>query len=458
MALFAAPLLCGLSLVALTEPALALARTRHAAARPAAPQFAIPAKPNGTVILAVSLVDQRLTIWDDGVMVAQSPVSTGVPGHLTPRGIFSVLEKQKFHRSNLYSSAPMPFMQRITWSGVALHEGHVTGHPASHGCIRLPREVAIKLFGYTKMGARVIVTEQPIRPVEFSHPNLFAALPAAKSASADLPSPGAHQAQLAEQPASVTEALAPAPAEKLADTTAETPAVPPVAVVEAAPALPAGTAAPAEVAVETKDSAPVAEAPAVAAEATPAPAPVEAPAPVLAETPPATPAPAPVAAEAAPAPTPAPASVVAVLPKRNGHVAVFISAKEGKLFVRQGFDPVFESPITIAEKGKPLGTHLFTAMDVKTDDGAVRWTNVSVPDAPRLPPAPRLRKGETPPPPVALPAPSTAAEALDRISIPEEARLQVAQLINAGASLVISDQGFGSETTKKGTDFIVVTH
>jgi hypothetical protein len=137
---------------------------------------------------------------------------------------------------------------------------------------------------------------------------------------------------------------------------------------------------------------------------------------------------------------------------------MFVSAKEGKLFVRQGFEPVYEAAITIAEPGKPLGTHLYTAMQVKPEDGSVRWSSLSVPDAPAPAPAARTRKGEAAPvaPPPAVAA-STAAEALDRISIPEEARQRVAELMGAGASLVISDQGFGSETGKHGTDFIVVT-
>ena len=449
-AILALPVLCSVSL-ALSDPALA--RVRHHAARTtpaaAAAQPVWPAKPNGTVILAVSINEQRLTIWDDGVVVARSPVSTGVPGHLTPRGIFSVLQKQKFHRSNLYSAAPMPFMQRITWSGVALHEGHVTGHPASHGCIRLPREVAIKLFGYTSMGARVVITNEPITPVAFSHPKLFAAQTAPDKSAGDLPSSGAHAAQLAETPASVSAAEAsdaqsapPAPApevqaqakpEAAPDVAAQAPAT--AAASEAAPAL----AATPEVA---QPGPAVAETPAAPATAAPATAAVS-PAP---------------ASTAAPAAAPAPAPIVATAPRRTGHVAMFVSAREGKLIVRQGFEPVYEAAVTIAEPGRPLGTHLYTAMQVKPDDGSVRWSSLSLPDAPAPAAAPRARKGEpAPAAPLAVAQPSSAAEALDRISIPDEARQRVAELMSAGASLVISDQGFGSETGKHGTDFIVVT-
>ena len=106
----------------------------------------------GPLQIVISLDRQRLSLFSDGILIAQSPVSTGVRRHPTPTGIFSVIQKQLFHRSNLYSDAPMPYMQRITWSGVAIHEGVLPGHPASHGCIRLPRDFAIRLYSLTRLG------------------------------------------------------------------------------------------------------------------------------------------------------------------------------------------------------------------------------------------------------------------------------------------------------------------
>ncbi len=95
--------------------------------------------PKGGVLqIAISIGSQRLTLFRDGVRVAQSPVSTGTASHPTPTGVFSVIEKDRYHRSNIYGNAPMLFMQRVTWSGVAMHEGVLPGYPASHGCIRLP--------------------------------------------------------------------------------------------------------------------------------------------------------------------------------------------------------------------------------------------------------------------------------------------------------------------------------
>ena len=131
-----------------------------------------PAPLRGPLIIAISISSQRLTVFDDGVAVAHAPVSTGMSGHLTPMGVFSVIQKEKFHRSNIYSGAPMPFMQRITWSGVAMHAGVLPGYPASHGCIRMPHEFAVKLWGMTKVGARVVITRNEVTPFVFEHSRL----------------------------------------------------------------------------------------------------------------------------------------------------------------------------------------------------------------------------------------------------------------------------------------------
>ncbi len=133
--------------------------------------------PKGPLQIVVSIDHQRVTLFSNGVRVAQGPVSTGVPGHPTPMGVFSVIEKDRYHRSNLYSNAPMPFMQRITWSGVALHEGVLPGYPASHGCIRMSRDFAQKLWPTTQLGARVVIARGELAPVDFEHPKLFVPKP-----------------------------------------------------------------------------------------------------------------------------------------------------------------------------------------------------------------------------------------------------------------------------------------
>jgi hypothetical protein len=137
-------------------------------------------------------------------------------------------------------------------------------------------------------------------------------------------------------------------------------------------------------------------------------------------------------------PTPNPESPKSEAPARQptGHVSVFISGKERKLFIRQGFEPVYESPVEIGA-GVQLGAHLFTAMAVDPKGGAVRWSRVSLP----------VKGG----------ASASAAEALEQIRIPEEARIEVGRRLSAGASLLISDQGLGRETGKTATDFILLT-
>jgi hypothetical protein len=136
---------------------------------------------------------------------------------------------------------------------------------------------------------------------------------------------------------------------------------------------------------------------------------------------------------------------------------VFISRKEGKLFVRKGFEPVFDAPVTFEEPNRPLGTHVFTALAVNDDNTTLRWNVVSMPGA-RPEPVKKSVKGkrlEPPAAPVVGPA-SNATEALDRVTIPPDALERISELMSPGASLIISDKGLGSETGK-GTDFIVLT-
>ncbi|MCB1457585.1 MAG: L,D-transpeptidase family protein [Nitratireductor sp.] len=120
--------------------------------------------------IVVSINQQSLQVFRGTEVVAQSNVSSGKPGHSTPTGIFSILHKKKFHRSNIYSNAPMPWMQRLTWTGIALHEsGSVPPYPASHGCVRLPAAFARELFGMTDVGGHVMITGDPVTPRPVNH-------------------------------------------------------------------------------------------------------------------------------------------------------------------------------------------------------------------------------------------------------------------------------------------------
>jgi lipoprotein-anchoring transpeptidase ErfK/SrfK len=110
--------------------------------------------------VVVSLPLQRAYVFKGDDLLMTSPVSTGKRGHETPAGTFRILEKKRHHRSNRYANAPMPFMQRLTWTGIALHAGHVPGYRASHGCIRFPAKAARKLYGLTNFATEVTVTHR----------------------------------------------------------------------------------------------------------------------------------------------------------------------------------------------------------------------------------------------------------------------------------------------------------
>ena len=161
--------------------------------------------PQAALQIIISIAEQRISLYENGALIARSSVSTGVEGHPTPLGVFSVLSKQKWHRSNIYSAAPMPYMQRLTWSGIALHAGDLPGHPASHGCIRVTNDFAIRLWRLTKRGTRVIIAHEDIRPVDITNPQLFAPKPQVAPASLE-----AGTATLASSD-SVTSATAHAP-------------------------------------------------------------------------------------------------------------------------------------------------------------------------------------------------------------------------------------------------------
>jgi hypothetical protein len=160
----------------------------HAAARSARTESSVEfvqSRIAGEPTMAiVSLRDQRVTIYDATGWILRAPVSSGQKGRETPAGIFSVIQKEAEHYSNLYDDAYMPHMQRITWSGIALHGGPLPGYPASHGCIRLPYNFAARLFDLTRLGMRVIVAPTDVTPIEIAHPALFMPKPGADALAA----------------------------------------------------------------------------------------------------------------------------------------------------------------------------------------------------------------------------------------------------------------------------------
>src|SRR6266704_2977264 len=129
--------------------------------------------PEGPLLIVASIIEQVAYVYRNGIRIARSSVSTGRPGHRTPTGIFTILEKEVHHTSSIYKGAEMPYMERVTWGGIALHAGDLPGYPDSHGCVRLPLEFSKLLFGVTMKGATVIIANTHSAPATTVHPGLF---------------------------------------------------------------------------------------------------------------------------------------------------------------------------------------------------------------------------------------------------------------------------------------------
>ncbi|MEM7774171.1 MAG: L,D-transpeptidase family protein [Pseudomonadota bacterium] len=139
---------------------------------------------NQPLTLVVNLRRQRVVGYRGTEVAFTSSISSGKPGHRTPKGIFSIIQKRKRHFSNLYYNAPMPYMQRLTWSGIAFHAGAIPGYPASHGCVRLPMKRARQLFSMTGRTARVVISNGSPRPAVVSHTLLWNRLPKGENSPA----------------------------------------------------------------------------------------------------------------------------------------------------------------------------------------------------------------------------------------------------------------------------------
>ena len=316
--------------------------------------------------IIVSIDKQRATLFADGASVASTAISSGTPDHPTPMGVFTVIQKDRHHISNLYD-APMPYMQRITWSGSALHEGPLPGYPASHGCVRLTPGFAQLLWKATKMGARVIVTHPDVAPLAFEHARLF--VPKLKMVEApDVPLP-------APKPTASAAAGEPATASTAAK----------IRTADAANTIPATIKSAVETAAaadgHSADAMPTGSTPAVRANsaAGPSPTPPDAAPVVEAKPAPASAAPAPIVVDERPKEMPA-----TVAKEANARpISVFVSLKEGKLYVRQGWKPLFDAPVRFEHPEQPIGTHVYTAMGFKVSGDGLRWTVVSIPSSSR---------------------------------------------------------------------------
>jgi L,D-transpeptidase catalytic domain len=379
-------------------------------------------------------------------------------------------------------------MQRITWSGIAMHAGVLPGHPASHGCIRMPMAFAVKMYNWTRMGARVVVTPGELSPASFSHPLLVTQKVVLQPVAADTPKadPTVKGDKIASADPAAKAATS-ATALELRSTVGHDAHLPAVMAAPAAPAplseqthtADAGNASAAKLPVTMSDAGPQL--------ANQAGKPTDAPKSDAAKaadgtktgdnaddktnTKPqdnvAAPAAAPDAADAnkdqgRPSdPAAAPKAALAMA-KGTGPISVFISRKDSKLYVRQNFAPLFDVPVTIAPSDRPLGTHIFTAQADKTDPNSLHWSVVTMP-APRK--AERREEDEraTRRRKIAgaaeiaksTPEPDSPTEALDRLTIPADAMARITEALSTGGSIIVSDQGIAAGETGEGTDFIV---
>jgi len=488
----------------------------------------------GPLVVNVSLNRQRLTVYDAKGPIASSPVSSGRVGYATPTGIYTIVQKRRMHYSNLYESAPMPNMQRITWSGVALHAGALPGYPASHGCIRLPHGFSKKLFGMTAMGTRVIVSRDPVTPVPIAHERLFTAFPPeddelatgstapretqvadasgaspgmlSMAAAADEPARPSYrerrrieseklnaeirsagfakaekqiyltQAQKAAALARKPHIEARAEADRLESdlhnlekslATAERD----LAELKTPPEE--GDKRGKRKAKKMDESKRLARIATLEEQVVRLPAEIDATrtasqhaneALAKAET---------VAKDAEDKRRAAAAELMdahAALERglskeraakklaelRDRPVSIFISRAKQRLYVRQGFDDIFDTEVTFDRPDDPIGTHVFTALSVAENKTDMTWSVASIPYDPTRSAKKKKKDAKAVPQPVPAVnlASQTAAAALDRIAIPDDVREQIADVMKPGSSIVISDLGIGNETGAY-TDFIV---
>jgi lipoprotein-anchoring transpeptidase ErfK/SrfK len=404
------------------------------------------------IMAIVSLHSQRITVYDANGWFLRAPVSSGQKGRETPAGIFSVIQKEAEHYSNLYDDAFMPHMQRITWSGIALHGGALPGYPASHGCVRMPFDFAERLFDATRLGLRVIVAPTDVAPVEIAHPALFpskpgaGALAAARTAEADEATRNADLARLAAGSAfrEAAQAMAPVRVAENLKLRAE------AQLAAAETALGSAISAEAKAQAERDKAQAVVRIAALQVQLAAAKAELQPKLDAVTRTREAA-----VVAETARV---AAAGAARQVARESEPVSVLISRKTQRLYVRQGFEPILESPVTILDADRPIGTHVFTAMERTSGDTNMRWSVVSLdggrPHDGVVEPQGRARGGhdrDAEPMPT---DPGGAKTALDRIVIPPDALDRLAGLAPR-SSLIITDEALSSETGN-GTDFVVL--
>ena len=367
------------------------------------------AKEDQPVQVIVSIKNQSLKVYRGNEEIAQSRVSTGKRGYSTPTGIFSILNKKRRHYSNIYRGAPMPFMQRLTWSGIALHASNsVPSYPASHGCVRLPHGFAKKLFKLTQSGAHVIIAPDEVAPEPVRHQALFQPMGILEGydnidswVGDHVSSTKAKQAANAVKPLRIfitrrTQRQEIIDAQKVLNKLGY-------------------NAGPADgiLGRGTRDAIR--------------------------------------RFEASFGNKPTGLFNREFLVSLYGALGKSLPAN-GHLFVRRNFRPVFDAPINIKDSAKPLGAHLLTAVGTPENADQLQWMHVSLEDQPNS-----IFYTETQPQADEEYLDPRVQEVLSRIEIGEEVRVKISRLLTAGSSLTISDNGLSRETGEKGTDFIILT-
>ena len=373
------------------------------------------------VQVIVSLPEQKLFVYKGDKLLVTSRVSSGKTGYSTPSGVFSILQKNRFHRSNIYSGAPMPFMQRLTWSGIALHGSNSVpkGRPASHGCVRLPHAFASQLFRFTQKGAHVVVANEKVEPFEITSDNLFQPLPRTPKDFDQLEAEFAIKRsgiKIAEEKRSTS------PLRILV--TRRTGREQMIDVQEILNDLSFGAGD-----VDGYMGPDTAKA-IRRFQATYG----------LAKN----------------------GLVSDELIKMLYEVADKGTPANGHLYVRQDFNPVFDAPVVINGGNQPLGAHLFTAQYFEPGASQTRWRAITLSKG-----SPvnafrkrRARNSKKPMEGVILassePLEATAQEALGRIEVPQDIRKRINAMLTPGSSFAITNDGISKETTPKGTDFVVL--
>lgn len=538
------------AMAALASPIAAGAKTKSGLLRlKSQSESTLAAQSTAPLLIVVSIKKQQVRVYDINGEIASSQISSGKPGHDTPMGVFSILEKNVYHVSNIYSGASMPYQERITWSGIALHAGQIPGYRASHGCVRLPYSFARKLYGMTKVGNRVVISYDDPEPIAFESPRLFKPLPL-EGATASATDPSRPQliavndrtddASASDAPQGLPRLIGISPAllravadmpkdpqrrpttrteadqiiqEKLdaARTAIKTseaslaaaddkvkatakdfddaqrkfdaaraviePLRSAVKSTEAQQkdAMAAFEAYMSGAGISRNDSASDREgelesalldltiaadrARAVAAQAEMTFAEVQA-AYSAAQTARDS------AVDALKDSQADLSSAKAVLAEANKDmrlrskpIAVFVSLRSQRVYVRQGFEPLLEAPIKVGPLTHKVGTHVFTAMRYGSDPNTFEWRLVSAqtPSPGQLLEDGKKKRHRTASEQGQDASVRMATEALETFSIPDEIRQMITERARPGSSLIVSDRELPPAENGSGTEFVVLT-